>query len=274
MADPISQYLYPEDITGAATTNKVGPERQTLNPPDEELDFHWIIPKAAPYFRDTMKLYNVVTGLELKRGIDWAPGHKFISASYETQGIKGGIYGSILLMDNTLSGQVEMRVYQTLGGTWTLDETTILELLDAKSIDPRSVAYEEVADLPDAFPPIEHPHNADDVTGMREQVDATYDIAAAIRERTQDWLDNPPLLPELYYSRDEIDAKLADIGGGSNPEDLELIVTSLTTSFSDAADQLEAIQAGGPESITDNMVLMIDDMKDTYSQAADQLGQL
>lgn len=242
MADPIVQYLYPEDITGAAATNKVGPERQTLNPPDEEFDFNWIIPKAGPYFRDTMKIFNVATGLELKRGTHWAPGHKFVSASYELQGLKGGIYGSILLMDNTLSGQIELRVYQTLGGAWTLDEGKILELLDAKSIDPRSVAYEEVSGIPEAFPPIEHNHPADDMTGMSEQVAATYDIAAAIRERTNDWLENPPLLPQLYYTRDQIDAMLADVGGGgAEIADLEELLDSMTESYSTAADQLGAL---------------------------------
>jgi hypothetical protein len=204
MTDPILEYLYPEDITGAATTNKVGPEKQTLNPPEEELDFHWIIPKATPFFRDTMKLFDVATGRELIRGTDWAPGHKFNSASYELQGIKGGVYGSILFYDKTRGGQVELREYQTLGGNWTLNETKILEMLDAKAIDPRFVTYEEVNGKPEVFPPIEHNHPADDLTGMREQVEATYDIAAAIRQRTEDWLANPPILMSQYFTKDEI----------------------------------------------------------------------
>lgn len=242
MADPILQYLYPEDITGAAATNKVVNEFKTLNPPKEELDFHWIIPAAAPFFRDTVKLYHTTTGRELIRGSDWAPGHKFVSASYELQNIKGGVYASILLMNRDLSGQIELRQYQTLGGNWTLSASKILELLDAKSVDPRFVTYDEVSGKPEVFPPVEHNHPADDLTGMRELVDATYDIAAAIRERTQDYLDNPPMLPELYYTRDEIDAKLDAIaGGGADLADLEELIDSMTTSYTTAANQLGAL---------------------------------
>lgn len=206
----ITDYLYPLDITGQAATNKVLNERQTLNPPGEPLDYHFILSKAGPYFRDTMKLVHITTGRALVRGVDWMPGHKFHSASYETEGIRGGIYQSILFMDRTLSGQVQLAEYQTLGGTWSLSEAKLLELASNRALDPRMVTYEEVADKPTNFPPIEHPHDIADLTGVSELIIANYDIAAAIRERTQDWLDNPPRLMTEYYTRDEMDAKALD----------------------------------------------------------------
>jgi len=240
-ANPLD-YLYPLDLTGAAATNKVVNESRTLNPPEEELDFHFLLPWAGPYFRDTMVLRHITTNRLLIRGVDWAPGHKFNSASYELQNTKGGVYASILLFDRKLSGQVRMDSYQTLGGAWTLSENKILEIMSNKIADPRQVAFEEVNGLPEVFPPTEHTHPADDMTGFAELIAATYDVAAAIRARTQSWLDNPPLIPNLYYTKDEIDAKLLEIeGGGASVSDLEEMIDSMTASYTQAANELGAL---------------------------------
>lgn len=205
-------YLYPEDQTGYAATNKVPNEYRTLNPPEEELDFHFILPWAGPFFRDSMVITHVPSGRTLYRGIDWAPGHKFNSASYELQNVRGGVYASILLFDRTLSGQIRMDEYQTLGGAWTLNENKILEIMSNRMHDPRQVTFEQVSGKPDVYPPVDHNHPADDMTGFVELIAATYDVAAAIRQRTTDWLENPPVLMSEYYTRDQVDAKFAEIG--------------------------------------------------------------
>lgn len=212
--EDLSQYLYPEDITGVALTNKVVGEKQTLNPPpapednDGEFTFHFIIPFATPFFRDSVKLKHVPSGRMLVRGVDWAPGHKFHSASYELENVFGGVYASILFYDRSLSGQVEFTQYQTLGGQWTLNENQILTILANRLVDPRTKQYEEVSGKPNVFPPAPHNHPVEDLTGMGEVVMSNYDIAAAIRERTQSWLDNPPILMGDYYTRDQVDALL------------------------------------------------------------------
>lgn len=207
----IADYLYPLDVTGVALTNKVSNERQTLNPPSEALDFHFILPFAGPYYRDSMRLVHITTGRLLTRGIDWMPGHRFQSASYELESIYGGVYGSILFLDRTLSGLVQLAEYQTLGGEWTLDENHILDILSNRATDPRSVTFDEVSDKPLLFPPVEHGHPVDDFTGMSEMIEATNDVAAAIRQRTDDWLENPPILFGEYYTRTQIDVKFNGI---------------------------------------------------------------
>jgi len=243
----VTAYLYPLDLTGAAATNKVVGEKQTLNPPpapednDGEINFHFVIPFATPFFRDSMKIKHTTTGRMLVRGTDWAPGHRFIQASFEVENVKGGIYASILFYDRALAGQIEFTEYQTLGGTWTLDENTILEILSNRLVDPRSVSYELVSDKPETFPPLPHGHPATDVTGMNEVVIATYDVAAAIREKTQTFLDNPPILLSEFYTADEVDAKLEALGFGVSADDIEHLVTSMTDSYTAAGDQLEAI---------------------------------
>lgn len=201
----VTQYLYPEDRTGAAATNKILNEGHTLNPPTEPLDFHFLIPNATPFFRDTMVVTNVATGLPLVRGSDWFPGHKFVAASFELQNVKGGVYASILLANRNLAGQLKLS-YQTLGGAWTLDENTILAILSNRATDPRMTSYDEVSGKPTVFPPTDHNHDAADLIGMGELVDATYDVAAALRERTADWLQNPPMLMAQFYNKDAVDA--------------------------------------------------------------------
>lgn len=252
----VTSYLYPEDYTGVAATNLIVGERQTLNPPVENLEFHYILPMATPYFRDSVVLTHITTGRRLNRGVDWAAGHKFESASYQLENTQGGVYASILFYDITLAGQVQLQ-YQTLGGQWTLDHNTILEILSNKVVDPRSVTYEEVQDKPVLFPPTGHNHPADDFTGMAELLIAQYAVAAAIRDQTQTWLDNPPVLFGLYYLASEIDTmfaalntkfskyytatqidqKLAGLAAGSSPTDgytkdqINILLANLSNNF-------------------------------------------
>lgn len=207
----MSDFLYPLDTTGVNPSNRVRGEFQTLSPPTQSDNFHFIIPKSGPYFRDSVKLIHVSTGRPLIRGIDWEPGHHFHSASYETESVQGGIYQSILFLDRTLSGQIHLEEYQVLGGTWSLDENTILEILSNKLYDPRTITYEQVSGKPEVFPPIEHMHPADDMVGMREQVEATYSISAALRERTRDIPDELRLILENYYTKSQVDLIIEEL---------------------------------------------------------------
>lgn len=209
MAGELEDYLYPQDDFGTAITNKVTLERKTLNPPSEVDHYHFILPAAAPYYRDTMKLRHISSNRVLVRGVDWTPGHRFESASYETENVKGGIYGSIMFYDMELSGQVELTEYQTLGGNWTLSENQLLEIASNRLQDPRTVSYEQVNGKPDVFPPTGHNHPSEDFTGMLEAIMALAGVEQAIRERTEDWLANPPVMFELYYFKTQVDALLA-----------------------------------------------------------------
>jgi len=199
--EDVTDYLYPLDITGNAITNKVEDERHTLNPPPSpeenngEINFHFILPFAAPFYRDSVKLRHVASNRILIRGVDFAVGHKYIEASFETEGARGGIYASIMFMDPALSGQVVFDEYQTLGGNWTLDENKIFEIMSNRAVDPRTLSYEDVSGKPEQFPTLPHNHDINDMTGAAELVAAIYAVSAAVRERTQIWLDNPPHLP-------------------------------------------------------------------------------
>lgn len=227
VANPLD-FIYPLDVTGVSPGNRVVGERKTLNPPVESLDFHYILPVAAPYYRDSVILTLVSSGRVLVRGIDWMPGHKFHSASFELQGIRGGLYTSILFMDRTLTGELDLE-YQSLGGEWTLSENKILEILSNRLVDPRFVTYDEVSDKPNVFPPVDHNHDAADLTGMVELIASNYDIAAAIRERSTDWLANLPILTNQWYTKDEVDLLLAQMAADIEDRLLELEYVKITS---------------------------------------------
>lgn len=148
----MSDFLYPLDTTGSALSNRVRGELQTLSPPVQSDNFHFLIPKAGPYYRDTMVITHMSTGRKLIRGVDWEPGHYFHSASEETEHVQGGIYQSILFLDRTLSGQISLDEYFVLGDHWSLEENKILEILSNKLWDPRIVTYELVSGKPEIFP--------------------------------------------------------------------------------------------------------------------------
>jgi len=126
MPTTVSSLLYPLDTTGEATSNKVENEMKTLSPAHQAEEFNFIIPDATPFYRDTVVLVHGPSETPLIRGVHWQPAHKFLSASAELSHIKGGLYGSILLMDKNMSGFVTLKSYQTLGGDWTLSASKIL----------------------------------------------------------------------------------------------------------------------------------------------------
>lgn len=170
-----NELLYPFDPTGKASTNLVTGERQTVTPPGI-LDFYFVIPKAGPYFRESLKLKLYPGGQPLVEGVDYSCTHLFADA---THSIGTGLYGSITFYKRTIVGSVEME-YQTVGGDWTIDEGKITEILANKLIDPRITTWEQVVDLPYQFPPINHEYDIDDWTGAKEMVEQLEGIKEAI----------------------------------------------------------------------------------------------
>lgn len=233
-----SEFLYPLDVTGKALSNRVALERQTLSAPAGNFDYHFILSKAGPYYRDSMRLRHITSGRLLIIGVDWFPGHLFKSASEETEYVEGGIYQSILFADRTLSGQVELISYNVLGGEWSLSEAKILEVLSNKATDPRQVVFEEVNGRPEVFPPIRHPHPVDDMIGMREMVESAYQISQAIRDRTANLPNELRVILEDYYTRSQVDKLLTDLA--------QQLLEGL------AGDELTAIIQGALEGLIDD----------------------
>ncbi len=155
---------YPFDPTGTQASNKITGEKHVLSPPAWK-DYHFIVPKMAPFFRDSIKLRKLPSGDPLVEGVDYVVTHLFHDASLA---IAKPIYGSITFYDKEFDGVVEIVEYQTLGGEWTVDEDTITEILVNNAINPRITTWEQVVETPREFPVIDHQWHLDDMVGMSE----------------------------------------------------------------------------------------------------------
>jgi hypothetical protein len=166
---------YPFDPSGTLASNKITAEHQVISPP-ELSEFHFIIPAATPFFAESMVIVHLPSQRTLVEGVDFVLTHYFHDASLQCA---KPIYGSLTFYNQQLSGAVRM-TYQTLGGEWTLSSAKIIEILSNKLVNPRRVYWEQIADLPRTFPPIDHDWHLDDLVGMSEVVDVLEGIRDAI----------------------------------------------------------------------------------------------
>lgn len=168
-------YAYEFDPYGTNANNKITGERHTITAANGT-DLNFFIPKLAPFHRRGFVLTNVATGQPMRPGYDYYFGYRF-----DQMLLSGGmqpIYGAIVFNDRTFGGEVSID-YQTLGGEFTLDTNTILTLLANKQLDPRTVVWSAVVDVPADLPPVAHRHAVDDMTGMSDVVARIYDLIDA-----------------------------------------------------------------------------------------------
>lgn len=170
-------YAYPFDPTGTQPSNKIINESQVIASPGWT-DFFFIVPQAAPFFRESLVVHLHPGGRRLHEGVDYAPSHRFHDASLATG---KPVFGSISFYDKTLAGVAEL-TYQTVGGPWTLNEEQILDILSNKLRNPRITTWEQIVDLPERFPVIDHEWDLDDMVGMTEVVESLAGIEAALRD--------------------------------------------------------------------------------------------
>lgn len=213
---------YPFDPTGVAPSNKVTGEQQLLSAANFD-DFHFVIPNFAPYFAEGLSIsYRSLTNevRTLVEGIDYYCTHWFIAAS---KGAAKPVYGSISFLDLGLVGTLTLQ-YQTLGGDWTISPTKIQTILADRLHNPPVTAWDMVADLPYAFPPIDHEHSVVDLIGMSDVVTALGAIETAILQGQTSSMTahlaavNPHNVTPAgigAYSRNEVDALLSNSGNAA-----------------------------------------------------------
>lgn len=181
--------LYPEDLNGTNPANLITNEPQTLQVPGP-LDFYFIIPKAAPFFVDSLVVKNAANNQAYVPGKDYQVGHLFIEAMNSTG---RPIAGSIRFMRDTIQGQV-LLTYRTVGGDWGFDDAAILRELANKQLNPLTRSWGDIAPLPYSFPPLPHDQRVDSLVGSDEINKTLEDIAkileAANAETSQSHLTN------------------------------------------------------------------------------------
>lgn len=171
---------YPFDQTGLAPTNLVTDEYQALQSVNGR-NYYMVIPKCAPFFaNDHMKvqLDNGSQITDLKEGQDYYLCLPYVAAS---RSLGKMLYGGIMVLNTALNGNV-LLTYQTIGGKWVTDTSTVLEALGNMVYGPRTATWDVLTNVPEAFPPIVHSVDVDEIYGQEELVKAILKMAKSISE--------------------------------------------------------------------------------------------
>lgn len=170
---------YQYDPFGNYPPNLITNEHHSVTPPTASDQANFIVPGAAPFFALGLIVRSgpAPTDPVLVEGTDYILTHRFVEAS---QFLNRQIYGSITFLNQMYSGMVWL-TYQTLGGAFTLPDYSIVENLTRSLYSIRVVTWTQVVPMVAAFPPLPHPHNTSDLTGMSDVVDILNLIKNAIQ---------------------------------------------------------------------------------------------
>lgn len=178
---------YPLDQLGILASNKVKNEVHTLHPVSAG-EFNFIVPRAAPFFGSgvvvkyftgdipaTEEELENVQATRLVHGTDYLLTHRVDAPEELTE---EALYASISLIDIELEGNVILQ-YRTIGSDLVVDELQTAQMLATKTVDPRSVYWNEVIqDI--EFPPSAHLDDAETLYGMEALIAALREIQIAI----------------------------------------------------------------------------------------------
>ena len=186
-ASPLSQPLdigkllqYPFDRTGAAVTNRV---QEIYELTDENRnEFNYIIPRFAPFFADSIIIEKLDTEdgnpLLLKKNQDYYLGGHF----GEIRPFVGQarVESLVIFDDRRITGRYRV-TYQTLGGPFVLDATGYAEQIANYLVNPFQTTWGEIVGKPIEYPPVPHGHDANELMGIIDVVNAILELAAGTR---------------------------------------------------------------------------------------------
>lgn len=176
-------YTYPEDRSGVLAGNRIVSESHVVTF-DNTRDYHFIVPRFAPFFAMSVRLYKQVgsTLVPTTYGVDYHFGLHFVGASLS---VAQDIYGALVPL-NVTEDTIFVIEYQTLGGQWTLDLPALTTAAADIAKNPRALTWEQMVSLPAMFSPTDHPWNFTDMVGQTELVNAILQVATAILNRASD----------------------------------------------------------------------------------------
>ena len=166
---------YPFDPTGLAVTNYVASEHHPVTEVNFR-DFFYIVPDFAPFIdTDKTKIIHYALnadgtlkteGVELRKDLDY---YAVLTYQGATRELTKPVYGGFSLNSRITDGVVAV-FYQALGGTWTADRNYVLEALSDRAYNPRVTLWDNVTNVQDLFPPINHDQDFDDMLGQKDLI--------------------------------------------------------------------------------------------------------
>ena len=176
---------YKLDPTGSLAANRVVDEQHIVTFRNHK-DFHFIVPKFAPFFEKNMVVKFQETGTRIPEVLvfnkDYYFTHHFHQGSLS---VASPLYGSITLLRREMQGVITLE-YNPLGGDWCVDEATIQRILADRIHNPRITYWDQVAELPYRFPVTNHDWNIKDMYGGKEIVRSILSIADELRNKAVD----------------------------------------------------------------------------------------
>lgn len=179
MSIDLNTVSLPFDRLGTAATNKRVGERHTLTSV-AWTEFNILIPKYAPFYSESIAndgITHLPSGKKLVRGIDWIEGWYFQSASGE---IGLDTHCCIYFYDVTLAGECEITSYQAMGGEWQINGQLLTQILANALLNPLRYYWEQIAELPEIFNPLDHDQDIQDFTKLGDLIDVLREIAQAV----------------------------------------------------------------------------------------------
>lgn len=216
---------YPLDMTGTSANNRVPQESHALTSTTGSAHY-FIVPTYAPFFIDSIQLSFRGVGGEsraLVLGVDYYPCFEFISASLECE---KAVYGGIALNDSALNGVLDIQPYQTLGGGWSAINPVTLETITVLGLSPRVASWEQVAELPNIFPPSAHPENVNQITNVDDLLDAIDGLTRSLAT------PRPPNTPILQLFQTKEQAGLGNVDNFATASDEEMVMGDKRNRFS------------------------------------------
>ena len=170
--------VYPFDPSGTSPVNRISNEQQVITAQNFR-DYHYVIPQFAPFFEDnfTIRLqYPSGATRNLVYGVDYYFSNQFLDAS---KACAKPIYGSISFLDTDTAGILSIS-YNTVGGMWNITTSEITRILAEEMRNPRTTTWEQITNLPQRFPVVDHEWDLVDMVGAKDIVSALGDIRTAV----------------------------------------------------------------------------------------------
>lgn len=171
--------MYPYDPSGIAPTNLIKDELRSIQPPADITQASFAVPLKAPFFVNTLELWTGLnkTGTKLVLGRDYFLTHDFVAGS---NFLGKPMAGGVAFTNSLYKGNIYFH-YQTLGGDFVINDTTILESIARKHYsDVRFTTWDQLNGVPSAFPANAHQHVVTDIKTFADVVNALNGIAAAL----------------------------------------------------------------------------------------------
>lgn len=217
----LKRYTYELDTTGRNPANLIKKERHTITPENRQR-YNLIVPAYTPFFRKSIRIFDLNSGVELQEGIDYTC-EWLVKSVQDKLEEYSPLYAAIQFIDSEITGNFEI-TYQTLGGGYSLNAIEIAQALANQANDPYQITYEDIIGRPLTLPPLVHVHsindfvNFDDVCVKIEQLTDTIKLLAKEDRDSHPGYDT---LIDAYFSLLEQvkNLRAESIAGGQNTRD-------------------------------------------------------